>query len=171
MKHLDLAAVLTGAEPIDEALLTDCVLVQYRPMWLREGEDQLFLAPAGGTVADIVDGLAAEGHIPHDVAALGSVFLGKPVIHRENWHRVRPKADTVIFLAIVPEGGDNTFGLIASLAVAAFAIAISGGALATLAPAIFSAATFGAGTVGAAIAGGLVAPFGTVHPSYLECAA
>ena len=135
---LDLAAVLTGAEPIDDALLSDSVLVQYRPMWLREGEDQFFLAPAGGTIADIVGGLA----IPDDIAALGSAYIADGGrVPNENWHLVRPKADTVIFLAIVPEGGDNTFALVASIAVAAFAIAISGGALATLAPAIFGALT------------------------------
>jgi hypothetical protein len=135
MLKLDLAAIFSGATPIDDALLADSVLVQYRPMWLREGEDQF--APAGGTIADIIRGLVAEGHIPAEVGALGSVYLAGPVIHQENWHKVRPKADAVLFLSIVPEGGDNTFALIAGIAVAAFAIAISGGALATLAPAIF----------------------------------
>lgn len=159
MQKLNLAAVISGAEPIDDALLSDCVMVQYRPMWLREGEDQFFLAPAGGTIADIVGGLALEGLIPADVAALGSVYLGKPVIHQENWHLVRPKADTVIFLAIVPEGGDNTFALIATIAVAAFAIAISGGALATLAPAIFGTVAGVAGPL-AAIGTGLG---GSIH--------
>ncbi len=70
------------------------------------------------------------------------------MVHQENWRRVYPKADTVIFLAIVPEGGDSTFGLIAGLAVAAFAIAVSGGALATLAPAIFGTVAGVAGLSG-----------------------
>ena len=179
MKPLDLAAIFSGATPIDDVMLADSVLVQYRPMWLREGDDQFFLAPVGGTIADIVLGLIAERHIPPEVAALGSVFLTDGgIAHNENWHKIRPKPDAVLFLAIVPEGGDNTFALIATLAVAAVAIAISGGALATLAPAIFGTvagvagplAAIGTG-IGAQLLGAGVAPFGSILPSYLERAA
>lgn len=150
MKPLDMAAVLSGAEPIDDLLREPSVLVQYRPHFLKDDGDRCFLVPPGGTIAEIVHGLVAEGHIPFEAAALGSVFLSDGgVVRGEFWCRVRPKADHVIFLAIVPEGGDNLFAQIAGIAIAVFAIAISGGALATLAPAIF-------GTV-AGVAGPLAA--------------
>lgn len=168
MLKLDLAAIFSGAMPIDDALLADSVLVQYRAQWMKPKADQLFLAPAGATISDIVCGLIAEGHIPAEVAALGSVYLADGGrVDQENWRKVRPKTDAVLFLSIVPEGGDNTFALIAGIAVAAFAIAVSGGALATLAPALFGTAGLGlvAGSTAAQVAGAVVGCGGSFSPN------
>lgn len=140
LQPLDLAQLLSSTEALDDLLTEPCVLVQYRPRWMVEGRDGFVLARPGSNIAQLVSSLAAGGHIAPEAAALGSVFLSDGgVVPREQWHRVRPKPDTVIFISIVPEGGDNLFAQIAGLAVAAFAIAISGGALATLAPALFGA--------------------------------
>lgn len=161
MKPFDLADAISGAVPLDG------VVVEYRPLLFDTGSSLFFTVPAGGSIADIVDGLIAAGAVPRPFPAYGSAFIGVDEVPPWCWHQVRPKAGAMLFLGPVPENGDNTFALIATLAVAAVAIAISGGALATFAPAIFAGAAWQAGGIAAAVVGGAVGVAGSIRPTML----
>lgn len=146
LQPLDLSRLLSSTRMLDDLLTEPGVSVQYRPRWMVEGRDGFVLSRPGSNIAQLVSSLAARGHIAPEAAALGSVFLSDGgVVPREQWRSVRPKPDTVIFISIVPAGGDNLFAQIAGLAVAALAIAVSRGALATLAPALFGVTGEGTG--------------------------
>lgn len=138
MRPLDIAAALNGAEPIEG------VLVEYRPHLFSE-EARYFVVPAGRPIAAMVGELVAAGHVPAPFAALGAAYVNGTIVTADRWHMVKPKPDTVLFLSIVPQDGDNMFLQIAGLAVAVLAIAVSGGALAAFAPAIFGTAAGGLG--------------------------
>jgi hypothetical protein len=150
MRPFDLADAIAGAVPLDG------VLVEYRPVLFDAASSLFFTVAPGGSIADIVDGLIAAGSIPRPFPAYGSAYIGSDEVPSWCWHQIRPKAGAMLFLGPVPENGDNTFALIAALAVAAVAIAISGGALATLAPAIFAGAAGSAGAWATAAVGAAV---------------
>ncbi|QJP14668.1 hypothetical protein G3545_14060 [Starkeya sp. ORNL1] len=150
MRPFNLADAIAGAVPLDG------VLVEYRPVLFDAASSLFFTVAPGGSIADIVDGLIAAGAIPRPFPAYGSAFIGSDEVPSWCWHQIRPKAGAMLFLGPVPENGDNTFALIAALALAAVAIAISGGALATLAPAIFAGAAGSAGAWATAAVGAAV---------------
>lgn len=157
MRPFNLADAIAGAVPLDG------VMVEYRANLFDPTSGLFFTVPAGGSIDDIVAALIAEGIIPRPFPAYGSAFVSsEEEVQADLWHEVRPKAGGMLFLGPLPADGDGTFGLIATLAVAAFAVAVSGGALATLAPGIFSAGAFGAGTIGAQLLGAGIAVGGSL---------
>lgn len=138
----------------------------------RAAPDMAFSAPAGATLAELVDRcrppqwFSLVGHVAIRTA------LGIAEVARENWHRVRPKPGTHVAVYALPmgggkkSGGKSVFATVAALAVLAAATAISGGLLGPAGLGFFGA-SFAAGGLGATLAGAAVGIVGSLAISAL----
>lgn len=153
MRPFNLDSAFFDAEPLNG------ILIEYRPSIFHE-KGQYFIAEPGLSIGEMADWLVANEHTAPAFTKIGAGCIGKDIIRPDDWGRVRPKPDTIVFLSVVPQKGDNMFLQIAGIALAAVAVAVSGGALATLAPALFGA--FTAGSFAAAAAGAAIAPEGSI---------
>jgi hypothetical protein len=142
--------------------------VAYRNMpWSEKTEYRTFMP--GATIQEIVDSFKK----PREFETHGGVYLkreqdscaGGNVIDRTVWSQVKPKANTALFISLVPQGGGsggsgggkNAFAIVAAIALIALTAWIGGGGLVALgAPSIF-----GAGQVGAYVAAAAVGVAGS----------
>lgn len=143
-----------------------------------------FHAPAGSSIEDlIVEAMRRAGYGRLALATHGRVWICDAdmtcepvVIERENWHRVRPKAGTVVTIRVVARGGGgggkSPLRIILSIAVmvaAFYAAAALGPVLANAiaAPVGGGAGAFGgasafAVSIGKAVVGGIVGMLGSL---------
>lgn len=145
------------------------VICEFRRTIFSERRD-IRAFPVGTTVAEMVK----QFDCPREFAAHGAVILYNPEIHgldecglpngqwldrRDLWRVTRPKANTAIFISIVPQspggggGGHNksAFTIVAAIALIALTVWVGGGGLAFLSPQLLGAGTIGAKVAAAAI--------------------
>ena len=86
---------------------------------------------AGGTVADIIDGLALDPILlahAHVWLSDGDMALDPVMVPRDHWSMVRPKPGTIITLRVAPGkgggGGKNPLRTVLTIAVVAAAFVL-----------------------------------------------
>ena len=107
---------------------------------------------AGQTIAEMIAG-ANGGRLDPVMMAHGRVLIGDQVIPATLWHRVRPKAGSVVVFRLVPQGG-NVLRIVLTLAVVV-AAAYLGPVIAGALPLVGAAGTASFG-IASALATGVI---------------
>ncbi len=126
--------------------------------------------PEGCTVKEMIDIIQPDPMLMAD----SIVFVGEHRIERDNWHRVRPKAGTVVTIRAHPEleggggGGKNPLRIVLTLAVVAAIFFFAGPLGAALLPAAATATqTFVGGLIISTVGGLLTQALAPIRPPSL----